>query len=192
MNISRKILVALVLCSVAVLIFGCTRDTDILGPEPGAYRFSATPDILMENFEKAYTGRDLDEYSRLLHEDFIFSFQACDVEKLGLSKDHYTREDELKTAEHMFADKPYVKSSGQVVDPILEIAFLKFERQGEWVAMNDPDKPGLLRAVYQVDIAMDRGKAGQLAIRGTCVFFAVGSERSGYLLVGWVDRTGGC
>ncbi len=192
MRISQKTLFIFILIALGVLVYGCSPDTEILGPEPGAYRFSASPDILMENFEKAYTAMDLEEYGKLLHEDFIFSFQACDVEKLGLSKDHYTREDELATASHMFARKPYVKSSGQVVAPILTIVFLRFERAGEWVAMDDPDKPGLLKGTYLVDIRMDRGEAGNLSIRGTCVFFAVGSESVGYRLIGWVDRTGGC
>ena len=187
-----KILVILIVSALGILVFGCATDTEILGPEPGAYRFSATPDILMENFEKAYTAMDLDGYGRLLHEDFIFSFQACDVEKLGLSEDHYTREDELATAAHMFAGTPYVKSGGQVVDPILEIRFLGFKREGDWVFMNDPEKPGLLKANFLVNIFMDRGKAGSMSIRGTCVFFVVGSESAGYQLIGWVDRTGGC
>jgi len=187
MRISQKTLVIFILFVTGALIFGCSHDSDILGPEPGAYRFSASPDILMENFEKAYTAMDLEEYGKLLHEDFIFSFQACDVEKLGLSEDHFTREDELITASHMFGRKPYVKASGQVVAPILEI-----ERLGKWITMDDPDKPGLLKGIFQVDIVMDRGKAGNLSIRGTCVFFVVGSERVGFQMIGWVDRTGGC
>ena len=192
MRISQKPLFVFILIVMGVLVFGCSPDSDILGPETGAYRFSASPDILMENFETAYAAMDLEEYGKLLHEDFIFSFQACDVEKLGLSKDHFTREDELITAGHMFARKPYVKSNGQVVDPILDIVFLRFERAGEWVPMDDPDRPGLLKGTYLVDIRMDRGTAGSLSIRGTCVFFAVGSENAGYRLIGWVDLTGGC
>jgi hypothetical protein len=191
MNISYKHIIIFLMVLGAALT-GCTRESQVLGPEPGAYRFSGSPDALMDNFRQAYEEMDVDEYSRLLHEDFIFSFQACDVEKLGLSKDHYTRDEELRTTGHMFGRKPYVKSTGQVVDPILKVEFLKFELAGGWVAMDDPDKPGLLRAVYEVDIRMDRGRAGWLSIRGTCVFFAVGSESSGYHLIGWVDRTGGC
>lgn len=192
MRISQKASVLFILILLGTLVFGCSPDSSIVGPEPGAGRFSASADILMENFREAYTAMDLDEYEKLLHEDFIFSFKACDVEKLGLSKDHFTREDELSTTAHMFARKPYVKSSGQVVAPILKIEFLRFEREGAWVAMDDPDRPGLVKGVYQVDIRMDRGTAGSLSIRGTCVFFAVGNESHGYRLIGWVDRTGSC
>ncbi len=188
----QKTLVIFILIIAGTLIFGCSPDTEILGPEPGAYRFSASPDILMENFQKAYTAMDLDEYGKLLHEDFIFSFQACDVEKLGLSEDHFNREEELITASHMFCRKPYVKANGVVVAPILEIEFRRFELAEDWVAMDDPDRPGLLKGVFLVDIFMDRGDARSLSIRGTCVFFAVGSERVGFRLIGWVDRTGGC
>jgi len=192
MRIPYKHTIFFILLLAGLLVFGCSNDSDLLGPEPGAYKFSASPDILMENFQKAYTAMDLDGYGRLLHEDFIFSFKACDVEKLGLSQDHFTRKDELITAEHMFARKAYVKSSGQVVAPILAIEFQRFERDGDWITMNDPDKPGLLKGIYQVDIIMDRGTEGFLSIRGTCVFFAVGSASAGYQLIGWVDRTGGC
>jgi len=192
MRISQKASVYFILIVLGTLSFGCSPDSGILNPTPGATRFSASADILMENFQKAYTAMDLNEYEKILHEDFIFSFQACDVEKLGLSKDHYSREDELTTTSHMFSRKPHVKSNGQVVAPILGIEFLHFQREGEWVAMHDPDKPGLLKGVFQVDIRMDRGEAGSLSIRGTCVFFVVGNESTGYQLIGWVDRTGSC
>jgi hypothetical protein len=79
-----------------------------------------------------------------------------------------------------------------VVAPILAIRFKSFERDGDWVAMNDPDKPGLLKGNYLVDIVMDRGQEGILSIKGTCVFYVVGSRSAGYQLIGWVDRTGGC
>jgi len=92
----------------------------------------------------------------------------------------------------MFAKKPHVKDSGQVVAPILSIEFLHFAREGAWVPMHDTDRPGLLKGTFQVDIRLDRAQAGSLAIRGTCVFFVVGSESAGYQLIGWVDRTGGC
>jgi hypothetical protein len=105
MRISYQHSIIIILLLSGLLVFGCSNDSDLLRPEPGAYKFSASPDILMENFQKAYTAMDLDGYGHLLHEEFIFSFQACDVEKLGLSKDHFTREDELITAEHMFARK---------------------------------------------------------------------------------------
>ena len=192
MRISQKPQLVFILILTGILLFGCSQNTEIMGPEPGAYRLSTSPDILMENFEAAYAAMDLEQYGKLLHEDFIFSFQACDVEKLGLSKDHFTREDELITAGHMFARKPYVKSNGQVVDPILSIVFLRFERAGEWVTMDDPDKPGLVKGTYLVDIQMDRGQAGTLSIRGTCVFFVVETADSGYRLIGWVDLTDGC
>lgn len=192
MRISQKVSIFLVLILMVTLVFGCTKDTDILGPEPGAAGFSASPDILMDNFRLAYTAMDLTQYEKLLHQDFIFSFQACDVEKLGLSKDHYTREDELASTAHMFSRKPHLKDDGRVIAPILTIHFLHFEREGAWVSMNDPDRPGLLKGTFKVDVRMDRGEAGSLSIRGTCVFFVVGSESVGYQLIGWVDLTGEC
>ena len=192
MRISQKASVYCILILLGFLSFGCSPDSGILTPTPGATRFSASADILMDNFQKAYTAMDLVEYEKLLHEDFIFSFQACDVEKLGLSKDHYTRDDELASASHMFSRKPHVKSSGLVVAPILGIEFLHFQREGAWVSMNDPERPGLQKGVFLVDIRMNRGEAGSLSIRGTCVFFVVGSESTGYQLIGWVDRTGSC
>ena len=121
MRISQKASIFLVLILMVTLVFGCSTDKEILGPEPGAAGFSGSPDILMDNFQKAYTAMDLREYEKLLHQDFIFSFQACDVEKLGLSKDHYTREDELATTAHMFSKTPHVKDNGEVVAPILTI-----------------------------------------------------------------------
>jgi hypothetical protein len=179
------------LLAAVLLLAACAPETDLTDPTSDRH-LPPTPDALLEQFATVYQARDLEGYARLLHEDFIFSFQACDVEKLGLSRDHYTRDDELAAAARMFSGKAHVKDDGVRVDPILEIRFRRFARLGAWEDARDRERPGLLRATYEVDVVMDRGAAGCLAIRGTCVFYAVGNRDTGYRLIGWVDRTGGC
>lgn len=164
-------------------------ESEIAGPGPDVYGHAASPDLLMEDFRQAYAAMDLDAYGKLLHEDFAFSPRNCSIEQLGKSADHYGRSTELEIAERMFSRTPYVKSDGRVVAPIEKIVFLRFEQVGGWTSVADPERPGLVKGVYEVHIVFERGEARSLTIRGDCVFYAVGDRRQGYKLVGWVDRT---
>lgn len=200
-------LVLLPLPAVALLlwgIYGCEHDGTITGPSTeseiqAVYALARTPEILMDNFAKAYQGMDLDGYAALLHEDFIFTFQACDVTKLGLSSDHFTRTDELASAQAMFARKPHVKTDGRTVPAVLSITFELWEQVAPWRPAGDPERPGILQGEYEIRMRLVLAGAGDIVVRGRCVFFAIESEaeagcagQPGYQLIGWIDRTVGC
>ena len=189
MRILRITRIVLVLLVTGFLAFGCSPESEVVSPETAAYPFPASPDLLMKNFRQAYGAMDLEAYERVLHEDFAFSPRSCSLEKLGQGADHYGRDVELTIASRMFARQDHIKSDGRVVAAIEKIVFMHFEQVGGWAPVVDPERPGLVKGVYEVDIHFDRGEARSLSIRGDCVFYAVGDRRQGYKLVGWIDRT---
>ena len=160
--------------------------------------FPGSPDVLMENFVAAYGAQDLEAYAPLLHEDFLFSYKACDAEQLGLSDDHHDRATELLISRRMFSRKPVVNSAGRTVPAITAIVFRGWERVGDWVEVPDPGRPGLRRAAYEVRVLFERERAGDIAVRGLSVFYALpvempdaeGKDQPAWQLAGWVDLTG--
>jgi len=180
---------------------GCMHQDGMVETEPPLkYVFPETPDDLMTNFVTAYTTRDAVGYADLLHEDFIFSFQACDVAKLGLSKDHFTREDEIQTARNMFSGRDYHKSNGQVVPAITEIRFERWEQLEPWHPAEESAAADVMRINMVCRVVLERGRASTIEVAGQSVFYAVPAVlevrdaifREGYKMVGWVDLTGPC
>ena len=194
-----RCLLALIL--VLVVSSGCTRqEVAIETSVPEKYLFPETPDDLMTNFVTAYTTGDVAGYAALLHEDFLFTFQACDVEKLGLSSDHTNREDEIETARHMFSGQDHVKSDGQVVAAVTEIRFERWEQVGAWRGAEESAPAGAMRVNVECRVVLERQGASTLTVQGQSVFTALpvlietpgGGFRAGYQLLGWVDLTGPC
>jgi len=160
--------------------------------------FPETPADLMSNFVTSYTTRDAPGYAALLHADFLFRFQACDVRKLGLSADHLTRQEEVQTARNMFSGKDYQKADGQVVPAITAIRFEQWEQVEPWRAAEDSAPARAMRVQVQCRVVIERAGASTLTISGQNVFYALpvpielptGGLREGYQLIGWVDLTG--
>ena len=181
----------------SVVLAGCTDDGVITAPESAkGYPEATSPKILLENFVLAYTDRDLVGYADLLHEDFVFTFLPCDVQELGLKKDHFSRADELASAGRMFSGKPHVRDDGQVVPAILAIVQERFHQLTEWEAAGDPQRPEVVQAIYHLRIRFVREEAGDVVVDGPGIFFAApeadrrGADR--YQLVGWIDKTRSC
>lgn len=205
-KLSRLSLLPMPAAAVLILwgITGCERSGTVTGPVTdqdvaGVYVHPDTPDKLMDNFAKAYQGMDLVGYAALLHEDFVFTFQACDVAKLGLGSDHFTRADELASAQAMFARKPHVKTDGRIVPAISSITFEQWDKAAPWRPAGDPDRPDILQGEYDITMRLVREGAGDLVVRGRCIFFAAptapqgdGDALPGYRLIGWIDRTKEC
>jgi len=130
----------------------------IVAPVPESPQvFPGSPGKLMANFAEAYGGRDLEAYRDVLHPDFRFQFQPCDVEALGLAKDHFGKREELEVAAKMFSGKPVVKKDGRVLPAIGGIEFLHFEPCGEWTSAADfTDVPGALMCTFEVLVRIKR------------------------------------
>ena len=197
MNFRETIKILWIPALLAVLLTGCTDEGIVTAPEAAkGYPEATTPEILLENFVQAYTGRDLEGYADLLHKDFVFTFLPCDVQELGLKKDHYSREDELASAGRMFSGLPHVRENGRVVPAILEIIQERVQQLTAWESAGDPERPEIVQAVYHLRIRFVRGEAGDVVVDGPGIFFASpvadrrGADR--YQLIGWIDKTRAC
>ena len=197
MQSSRFFLTGSILSLLLIGLVGCTGNDLTLptGPDKEAVR-ATTPELLLEKVAQAYADRDLECYADLLAEDFVFTFLPCDVNDLGLSSDHWGREDELISAARMFSGEPHVRDDGTVVPAILAIEVLEFHQDVPWTDAGDREHPGTLRAVYSMKVLFVREGAGDLVVDGPCIFFAspVNGEdgETVFQLRGWVDQTKVC
>jgi hypothetical protein len=175
---------------------GClfSPDEDAKPPPPNKpkYEFPDTEDVLMANFREAYSKMDLDGYRDVLHPDFRFMFQQLDIEHLGLPSDHWTREEELLSANKMF--------NGLGPTPISKINIDVMDPQTPWqdTGSGHPDFPDSRRRVYAISMEITRPGDTTLMVTGLQEFFAVSRDSvvSGatvpyWELYGQIDRTEG-
>jgi hypothetical protein len=196
------VICAVLLCAWLVFVLGCSQNATIYTPEePGRFPSPDSPEQLMANFVAAYGGMDLAGYAEILHQDFRFVFQPCDVEILELTRDGLTREDELAIAANMFSGAPVHKEDGRVLPAISKIEFLNFEPVEAWRSVGEETAfPGTLRCAYQVCLLIKRPLATTIMIEGLSIYYVVNRDvpdpkwtgQPYYQLVGWVDLTEGC
>jgi len=185
-------LVPVLLAALTGCIFSPDDERQPPPPNKPKYEFPDAPDVLMANFSVAYSSMDLDGYRNVLHPDYRFMFQQADIEYLLLPSDHYTREEELASANKMF--------NGQGPVPISKINIDVLQPQTPWqdTGSGHPDFPDSQRRVYQIEMSIDRPGATTLIVRGLQEFFAVsrdsvvnGATVPYWELYGQIDRTDG-
>ncbi len=179
------------------ILAGCTDEGIITAPDPGkGYPEAVSPDLLVDNLVRAYAERAVDAYALLLDEDFAFTFRPCDVADLGLKSDHWGKPDELAAASRMFSGRPHVREDGTVVPAVTAIEVEYCLPLTGWEDAGDPDRDGVLRAVYDLRVRFVRREATDLTVAGPSTFFAVpvadprGAVR--YRLLGWIDQSLPC
>ncbi len=198
----RSILDTLIVILITVILAGfllvgltgCSEDDQLVSPAAALKVSSRTPDALMDNFVRFYGGRDLDGYAQLLHEDFIYTFDAATTRRLGPSFEFFTREDELITAAHMFCGRPVVNSRGQTVPAITGLDFLAWEQVGKWELTGE----GHLQGRFDMVLQVTRDQDSDFIIRGLQVFTVAladisdeeGAVQPCYRIIAWQDLGG--
>jgi len=202
MNTRNILQIAAMVAGILLLLGGCSSKQEIVTPEGrSGYLLPGSPDKLMANFVTAYGSMDLEGYAQVLHEDFVFTFQLCDVQKLGLLEDHLTRQEELAVAANMFSRAEVTKDDGRKVPGIHFIEFLYCERVSAWeAAAGFKDRDEVLGATYDMVVEITQMTGSVITIQGRSVFYVTGAgtvdTATGgapyYHLIGWVDLTEGC
>jgi hypothetical protein len=137
MRYGKVVRSAVLIVLVMVFVGGCMQKDGILNPQVEHYYDNPdTPEKLMLNFVKAYGEMDLNLYEELLHEDFVFQYQPCDIENLKLDSPWHGKREELEIAANMFSGESLRKADGRVVPAIEQAELLVdgLEQQGAAVA----------------------------------------------------------
>ncbi len=175
---------------------GCSDDEG--GPhEPCCEEYPAatTPDQAMENFERAWEEMNLEEYSKLLHEDFLFAYDYRIILGLKVRLPQWTREIELDTVGAMFTKQPgFDPIDHDPLPPVIDINFAEFlALDDEW----QPGAPGSMfegtfRRGYQLDARVTYdGVELAATVLGQQVFYVYpdsSGEETLWQIKFWEDR----
>lgn len=184
----------LLIALLATALSGCSGDDPVsLDPIVVPYQWPDTADKLMENFERAYSTMNIEEYGIVLHEDFKFIF-------IDYAEVWYKAQDMASTT-NMFSGSPGENPDGTYRDPVQSITVNTLIRQTEWEAVpgNDPDFPNTEKALYSVQIVfLLEGGENTITIDCDQLFFVTseeedddGTPRTRYYLAGQQDLLGG-
>ncbi len=169
-------------------IFSPDESKEAPPPVSGDFEPATSPEILMENFKKAWEQMSIVEYEKLLATDFQFFFDPDDglEEFLGASWD---RTHEIGAATKMFSNQPGADpKTGDPIPPILSIRFTTFDKLTDWA--EPPAEPlyeGTIRARYKVAIQVTyQGEGSYSNVTGDNDFYVEPIEVDGKTL--WVIK----
>jgi hypothetical protein len=154
-----------------------------------AYPAATTPDLVVANFEKAYEEKKIDEYDKLLDENFTFYFSQTDVNQLGVPAS-WDRAQELLSATKMFSAQPGTTPGGQPQEPIQSFQVVLQPETTVWDTNVPAEFPGTLKRSYNVNMTVFFEGGGSVAVRGIQDFYVAPVEVNGttiYKLRYWVD-----
>jgi len=185
----QRLLPLVCLGVLALAISGCglfspdeTRDDGGPGEVVQPYEDATTPDILINNFVRAYEERNFAQYSKLIHDEFQFFFWEEDVVKLGLDAPGWDRVAELGATENMFEGNPGIDIDDEPVPGIVKIAMTKQnDTVAAWVpSQGEPlfDETLVRRYRFNIDVTHD-GVSTQVQVRGIQEFYAAQVEIDG-------------
>ena len=112
MTVATRTPIRLALIAVLTALFalsmaatGCKNEKKLTPPPVSEYLAQSSAANVVANFQKAYRNRDIDQYRKLLTDDFIFVFNPADpVDPNHPSPPQWGLADELGSTEHMFID----------------------------------------------------------------------------------------
>ncbi len=197
---TRHVMLSMVLVLALVFSSGCgifspdeSKDTP---PPPGGGDFqpATSPDLLMENFKKAWEQMSIVEYEKLLATDFLFFFDPNDNLDDFVGGPSWDRTKELATATNMFSNQPGFDPVKQVaIPPILKIEFTTFSKINDWADPGtDPLYAGTIRATYKVAITVTLQGSDQLTrVTGDNDFYVEPVQVDGktlWVIKVWEDR----
>jgi len=161
-------------------------------------QFPSSPNFLMDNFEAAYQGMDLDGLQELLHPNFEMVLQASTTAEFPTLGSTLDLAEETRIHQRMFAGQPVTDPDGVLVTGIASIEFQMFERQNAWTRSPPDDSiPDSEWALYDVAILFDRGAAYSIMkVQGQVKFYVAhrdsvvnGVATPYYRMCGQVDLT---
>ncbi len=151
-------------------IFSPENETGPPPPPPEPFQWPDTADKLMENFERAYSVMNINEYELILHDDYKFIF-------IGDAETWYRQQD-IQSTTNMFAGNPGEDEHGYKPG-VQSIAINTLIRQTPWesVPADDEDFPNSEQALYQVLMVFTlEGGDNQITVDSNQLFFVKAEE----------------
>lgn len=164
----------------SLLLPGC-GEQDATAPtptEPVAYAIADTPDQLVENFARAHDEKNLQEYSRVLHEDFEFHYLP---EAGSSAASSQARSEELSSADRVFRGRPGRDANGGELAPVSNIDF-ELQPFEPWQDLGGDRH----RRVYQASMTVSHSDGSIREVAGLQQL-TVARDGEEYRLVGWRD-----
>lgn len=139
-----KRIAVLALVGVAILAF----NSCILDPKEGKTPPKATEpykpldgerDNVLYNLQKAYTERNIDQYSKLLDAGFVFHFSQHDIDNGLVDRPNWDRTDEINANKNMFSPN----FSKPDVDPVskIDLTLTYPAEDDKWLQIPPEDHP---------------------------------------------------
>jgi hypothetical protein len=178
-------------------IFSPKPDPGPINP-PAGLPFPDSPDKLMANFQAIYETMDIDEFTKMLHPDYITILQASTTAQYPDVGTTFDLSEELRIHQRMFAGLPVTDPDGAFVPGIASIDFQTFEPQGTWAMSPANDQiPNAEWALYDVIFMFDRGQTYTiLKVQGQIKFYVThrdslvnGVTKPYYQMLGQMDLT---
>lgn len=189
---NRKTLpLLLVLGILALALTGCIfspdPDPDPIQDDPVEYVTATTPRLMMDNFETAYTERDIDGYAEeVLDDGFLFFFLDDEAQ------DFWTKDEDLISMRNLFSGEARTNSDGDLTRAISRIDM-------DQLTLLEPFGPtdnvyfqgidGVQMALYKIRIVLHHPE-GTITVDSNQRFYAVPVEENGvtiYKLIGQED-----
>lgn len=102
----KSLALSVVILSCTVLFCSTERVSEPVIEDPPGLPAAATIDILLDNFQEAYSTMSYVEYERLLDDSYLFVFDPRDVNETNGFKELWSRGDDLDSARRMFGGEP--------------------------------------------------------------------------------------
>jgi len=160
------------------------------------YPFPGTKEQLLTNFKQAYEDMEINEYGKILHNDYKFILQEEDIIGGQLPYDHLNRDDDITIMTRIFSGNPYLPPDRDPEAAVTEITFSVLDPVTVWEASTHPDFPGAERAVFNVDLEFKRPVSTTILVSGSTEFYVVsrdstvnGIPKQYWQIVGQVDAT---
>lgn len=157
--------------------------------------FPGSPQQLVLNFADVHDHRDYDCYETMIDEDFRIFLTQETIMDYGLPTPFFDRDTDRQITANMFSGE----EPGSGVGAITDIQVFILVQLGVWEPTADPNFPGALEALYDVQFGITRTGTGgveYLEVWGQIKFLAVsetveheGVMRDRYTMVGQIDHT---
>jgi hypothetical protein len=135
------------------------------------FRSGEVKNDVVFNLEKAYEERNIDQYGKLLDDDFIFNFSPADIRDGKVTVAQWDRASELAATANLF-DPSFSPPQGEPVDRIsLEFTY-KVDEDDDWqpVVPPDPQKyPNETWYKLQVDYFLNVNAGATLYTSGNAI-----------------------